>query len=122
MQTSRASAVKAFYYEAPFESELEIYEYLKRWGVFEVAGFHIPELIDFDRSQQVIEMSVVMPPYILDFVDALIERPIERDEDQITALAEIFEDDWPRVKIAIWQLEEHGVYLGDVHPRNICCR
>ena len=113
MQTTKATAIKAFYYSAPFLNELEVYRYLKRWNITEVTGFHIPELVGSDEGLRIIEMSVVMPPFILDFVEAQIDQPIERDDDAVSGLAELFESDWDRVKFAIWKLEEHGIYLTD---------
>lgn len=67
-------------------------------------------------------MSVVSTPFILDFVGATIDRPIDRDEDWLAATMERFGADWEIVKIAIMELEEHGVYLSDIHPGNIRCR
>ena len=87
-----------------------------------MAGFNIPSLIDSSESLRVIEMTTVVPPFILDFTEAMIDREFERSEDWLPTMIDLFEDDWDKVKIAIWRLEEHGVFLGDIHPRNICCR
>ncbi|MBS0206755.1 MAG: hypothetical protein JSS49_28095 [Planctomycetes bacterium] len=68
-------------------------------------------------------MSVVMPPFIVDFASALIEREIERDEEWMAKMVDDFEDDWPLVRHALWRLEdEHGIYSADIHPRNFKCR
>lgn len=122
VQSSRRTAIKAFYHEEPYQYELEVYEYLRRWNIRNAAEFSIPMLVDSSESLRIIEMTTVTPPYILDFTEAMIDREFERSDEWLEQMEEIFEDDWKRVRIAIWQLEEHGVYLGDVHPRNICCR
>jgi hypothetical protein len=93
-----------------------------KWEITDVHGFHIPQLISSDPGLSLIEMTVVSPPFILDFVSARIEFPIEYDEEWIAQRMEEFESDWPLVKRVIWGLEEHGIYLGDVHPGNIRCR
>jgi len=122
LATSAGTAVKAFNFPQLFCRELEIYEYLKRWDITEVHGFHIPKLVASNSDLSVIEMTVVSPPFVLDFVSARIEVPIEYDEEWIARRMEEFEDDWPLVKQVIWGFEQHGIYLSDVHPRNIMVR
>ena len=77
--TNQLTAIKAFHFDKLYRQELEIYLYLKEWNISEVAGFSIPRLIGHDPTLAVIEMTVVTPPYVLDFVTARIEVPIEYD-------------------------------------------
>ena len=121
-QTNRRTAVKAFYYDVHYRQELEIYKYLDLWDIREAANFHIPELVSNHDQLRIIEMSVVSTPFILDFVGATIDRPFDRDEDWLATTIERFGADWDIVKLAIMELEEHGVYLSDIHPGNIRCR
>ncbi len=121
-QTSKMTAIKVFGYTELYERELEIYQYMNKWNIRQVDAFHIPRLIAFDKALAIIEMSVVTPPFIVDFASAAIERPIERGDEWHAKMADDFEDDWPLVRHAIWRLEdEHGIYIADVHPRNFKC-
>ncbi len=123
LQTSKMTAIKVFEYSELYDRELEVYKYMNKWGIRQVDAFHIPRLIAFDKSLAVIEMSVVTPPFIVDFASALIEREINRDEEWHAKMAEDFEDDWPLVRHALWRLQdEHGISIADVHPRNFKCR
>lgn len=122
-QTNKMTAIKVFGYTELYHRELEVYQYMNKWGITQVDAFHIPRLIAFDKSLAIIEMSVVMPPFIVDFASAVIECEIERDEEWYAKMAEDFEDDWSLVRHALWRLEdEHGIYIADVHPRNFKCR
>ena len=121
LQTNKATAVKAFYYEAHYRHELEIYEYLERWEIRTAAGFHIPELVAHHDQLKVIEITVVSPPFVVDFVGARIDEPFEREDEWLESTMELFESEWDRVKIAIMVLEDHGIYLSDIHPGNIRC-
>lgn len=122
-QTNRMTAIKVFGYTELYDRELEIYQYMNKWGIRQVDAFHIPRLLAFNKSLAIIEMSVVTPPFIVDFASAAIERPIERGDEWHAKMADDFEDDWPLVRHAIWRLEdEHGIYIADVHPRNFKCR
>jgi hypothetical protein len=66
LSTNQGTAIKAFRYPELFRQKLEIYEYLKKWGITKVHDFHIPELISSDPGLSVIEMTVVSPPFVLD--------------------------------------------------------
>jgi hypothetical protein len=122
LATNQGTAIKAFHFPELYRRELEIYEYLLKWDITEVHGFHIPKLLGHDADLAIIEMTVVSPPFVLDFVSARIEIPVEYDEEWIARRMDEFEEDWSTVKRVIWGFEQHGIYLSDVHPRNIKCR
>src|SRR4051812_17251457 len=65
--TGRKTAVKVFERSIPFERELAVYERLTECGVNEVCGSSVPHMEGFDRALQVVEMTVVRPPFLLDF-------------------------------------------------------
>lgn len=65
--TSRHTAVKALYFQKNFDHELECYLRLKQANVRSIGLFDIPILEDFDKKLMVLEMSIVQPPYLLDF-------------------------------------------------------
>lgn len=122
LATNRSTAIKAFRYPQLYRYELEIYEYLQQHEITKIHDFHIPELVSSDPGLCVIEMTIVSPPFILDFVSARIEGDFEYDDEWIAQRQDEFEDDWPTVRMAILALEQQGVQLVDVHPGNIRCR
>lgn len=120
--TNRQRAIKAFRFPELYLRELEIYHYLRQWEITEVNSFHIPVYVASDDELAVIEMTIVSPPRVLDFVAARIEMPVEYTDEWIAEKEEVFGDDWPQVKRVIWGFEQQGIYLSDVTPNNICCR
>jgi hypothetical protein len=68
-------------------------------------------------------MSVVKPPYVLDFASAYLDaRPDFSPEvlaDRAAENAELFGQRWPEVELIIAAFERYGIYLVDVHPGNI---
>ena len=72
--TTRFTALKAFYKERNFELELECYHRLHAAELQKVGGFWVPQLIGHDAHLLVIEMSIVKPPYVLDFGKVYLDR------------------------------------------------
>ena len=73
--TERASAIKVFDRQRNYLNEIEIYLILESHEVSEIKGFTIPKLIDFDDELWIIELSIVSPPYLLDFGKASVGFP-----------------------------------------------
>ena len=47
-------------------------------------GFEFPQIVDYDEELHILELSIVSPPYILDFVEVgLGKRPPNFDLDRI---------------------------------------
>src|SRR5262245_14412558 len=61
------TAVKAHRSIEPYRRERDAYERLKIAGVSEILGFHVPQFIGSDDELRVIEMSIVVRPFVLDF-------------------------------------------------------
>ena len=120
--TNKSTAVKSFRYPQLFQYELEIYDYLTEHRITSVDEFHIPELVSSDPGLCVIEMTIVSPPFVLDFVSARIETEVEYDEEWIAQRMEEFESDWPTVRRVMLGMRQHGIHLVDVHPGNVRCR
>lgn len=78
--TANDTAIKVFDREQNFNSELGCYQILQENNVFEIDGFTIPHLIGSDKELLVVEMSIVSPPFILDFGKAYINRRPDFDE------------------------------------------
>jgi len=65
--SSRRTAVKALYHQKNFDNELECYLRLKAASVRRIGMFDVPFLEDFDNERRILEISIVQPPYLLDF-------------------------------------------------------
>lgn len=121
--TSRRTALKINRQAARYHRELFAYRALK--GVQRVAGHRVPKLIDSDDTLLAIEMTVVEPPFVLDFASAYPvaeapEFPPEVMQDWLAEKQEQFGEDWPRAAGVIAALEsEYGLRLTDIHPGNI---
>ena len=80
----------------------------------------------FDEALQIIEMSLVKPPFIVDFGGAYLDAPPPHASDpEIRSLwmkerQEKFGEDTMAVNAILAELESSfGVYLTDVHAGNI---
>jgi len=117
------SAVKALNSIEFYERERAVYERLRDHSVTEVLGFHVPQFIRADDGLQVIEMSIVTRPFVLDFAGAHLEvRPDFSDETWAEWEAEKQEQfgaRWRTVQEVMDAFEEMGIYLVDVSPSNI---
>jgi hypothetical protein len=74
-RSSRHTAVKALFHTKNFEHELECYQRLKSAGVQHIGLFDVPFLEDFDTRLMVLEISIVRPPYLLDFGKVYLDHP-----------------------------------------------
>jgi len=125
-QSSRRTAVKAVYQQKNFVHELECYRRLKAAEVRRVGMFDVPFLEDFDEQIRIIEISIVQPPYLLDFGKVYLDRaPTHLYDEQMMANAELewqerFGNRWSKVRHAMRMLEKHGIYYYDPRPGNVC--
>lgn len=127
-RTNRPSAVKALESEPKYKNELECYRRLKRAAVKSLAGFDVPVLEGWDDGLMVVEMSIVTPPYLLDFGKVWIDQPPPYYFDrQRVANAqadgrELFGKNWQDVEVVLYQLrKKFGIYYADPRPGNINC-
>lgn len=116
-------AVKLFRSTKPYERERDCYLRLAESQTESVRGFAIPAHLHHDDAWLAIEMTIVRPPYLLDFAGALLDEPFDFHEETWEAWEldrmEKFEDRWPEVRKVMSELEWLGIYLSDVHPGNI---
>jgi hypothetical protein len=116
-------AVKFHDREIAYNRELDVFQRLRDLQVEEVRGHMVPQLIDFDDDLLAIEMTIVSPPFCLDFGGAYLDRPpdyspeVWRDWEEMKS--EAFEENWPAVKSILATFESFGVYIADVNPGNI---
>jgi hypothetical protein len=117
------SAVKIHDRERHYRRERDVYARLAEEEVAIVSGCRVPRMLRFDDELYAIQMSVVSPPYLLDFAGAYIDQQPDFSEDVIaewlSEKAEQFGEHWPKVQAILRQLERSGIYLADVNPGNI---
>lgn len=121
------SALKIHFRAESFRREWEIHQRLSEFDVFEVAGFAVPRLERVDAALFAIEMSIVRPPYVLDFAGAVLdEEPPEFPEDTLRLWEqekrEQFGERWPTVLHVIAGFARFGIHLLDITPGNIAFR
>ncbi len=124
--TDAGTAIKVLKHRELYRNELAVYLHLQKKELSILSGFRIPRLVDHDPENWIIEMTVVSPPYVVDFAGARLKQP-ERFDDEIMeewnrSKREEFGEDWQRVKRLIYAFETRGVFLMDVHPKNVVCR
>lgn len=102
LATAERHAVKFFHDELLFHRELRAYQILRRRDIQTLNGFQIPKLIRSDESFRAIEMTIVQPPFLLDFASAYTLQEYahfgfsqEVLDEREAHWAEIFEDKWP---------------------------
>lgn len=70
LATNRGTALKVLNNQQLYRQELAICQHLKTKSVRRINGFQVPQLVDFDDSLSIIEMTIVSPPFVLDFASA----------------------------------------------------
>jgi hypothetical protein len=121
--TVSKSAIKAFRHRELYENELKVYLRLRDHAVKAAHEFAVPRLISWNDEFLVIEMTIVSPPFILDFAGAYLDKRPPFDDEQLQEWEEQkmeqFEDRWPIVRSALSFFKGHGIYLNDVKPGNV---
>jgi hypothetical protein len=117
------SAIKSHRATEFYLRERAVYERLSGAGVSDILGFHVPQFIRADDDLQVIEMTIVTRPFVLDFAGAYVGAPPEFSEDiwaeWEAEKREQFGPRWTAVRAVMNAFEGLGIYLVDVSPNNI---
>jgi hypothetical protein len=121
--TGYVTAVKGYERERFYLKERNVYLRLKEFSVTHIRDAEVPQLIGFDNDLWVIEMTIVMRPFVLDFAGAYLDFPPDYSE-QVWAeweadKVEQFGSRWPEVRAILNELESYGVFMADVHPGNV---
>jgi hypothetical protein len=116
-------AIKAHRFTELYLREKAVYQRLARMAVITVLGFNVPQLLAADDGLQVLEMTIVKRPFVLDFAGAYLdvrpEFPADVWADWETEKREQFEGRWPQVEKVLAAFEEMGIHLLDASPSNI---
>ena len=120
------TAIKVHHDAEPYAREKSVYERLREAGISQLLGFHVPQLIRVDDELQVVEMTIVTRPFVLDFAGAYLDFPPEFPEeiwaDWEAEKREQFEARWPTVQAVLGALENLDIHMVDVSPSNIAFR
>ena len=96
---------------------------LQDLGIVDIQGFAVPSLIDFDATKQIVEMTVVFAPCILDFAKSYVDYPPEFSDEVLSdwqrEAADLFDSDWDRIYSLIDELQTYGIFYFDAKPGNI---
>src|SRR4051812_47572002 len=71
------TVLKVHYSKEPFTREWDIYLRLADAQVTNIDEFDVPQLLTADRDLLAIEMTMVKPPFVLDFAGAYLDFPPE---------------------------------------------
>ena len=116
-------AVKFHNRQVAYNRELSVFLRLRDLGINNVQGHCIPDLIGYDDELLAIEMTIVSPPFCLDFGGAYLDQPPDYSPevwaDWEAQKSEDFEDNWPAVKTILSEFKTYGIYIADVNPGNI---
>lgn len=85
--TKQRSAVKAHRKQESFEKELRVYQILADHPKPDFGGFSVPRMLEYHLELWVIEMELVVPPFVVDFTGATIGR-------QSSAFMDMSEEDY----------------------------
>jgi hypothetical protein len=117
------AVLKAHFGREAYRRELSIYERLAELGVTHIRGFEVPCLLGSDDESWVLKITVVMPPYVLDFAGAYLDFPPKFSdeiwEEWIRKNEEQFGADWPMAQVILGDLEDVGIHMLDPSPSNI---
>jgi hypothetical protein len=110
-----------------YEQEKLVYQRLRERSLHRILGFHLPTLIRFDDALLGIEMTIVKPPFVLDFAGATLDAVPEFSEEILAdwraSKEEQFSENWSRVSLVLDELARHGIHcLSEQYPNSVGLR
>ena len=116
-------AIKFHQRKIAYDRELGVFLRLRDLQIQEVHGHMVPQLFDYDDDLLAIEMTIVSPPFCLDFGGAYLDRPPDYSPevwaDWERDKSEAFEKNWPAVTRILSTFRSQGIFIADVNPGNI---
>jgi len=117
------SAVKVHERGPDYVRERDVYLRLSELGITKLRSCHVPELIGCEDELWVIEMTVVVRPFVLDFAGAYLDWAPDFSEEVMADWQaekhEQFGPRWAEVQAVLRALEGLGIFMVDVNPGNI---
>ena len=114
---SQRVAVKFHERDEAYVRERNVYLRLQELEIHEVHGHEVPQLVDFDDRLLAIEMTIVSPPFVLDFGGAYLDRPPDYTPevwaDWRAQKSDAFEDHWPAAERIIEEFKIYGIFIAD---------
>jgi hypothetical protein len=123
--TNHNTAIKLFIEEESFSRELVAYERLAVLSIVKVAGHAVPKFLRAQPNLRAIEMSVVAPPFLLDFASAYFTADVPDFSEEVweewrQQKQEEFGDRWPDVQFVLSEFQRlTGLVILDTNPGNI---
>ena len=116
------SAIKVYHRAESFNTELHAYEILRDVGITSIMGLTVPEVIAANADLWVLEMTVVKPPFLLDFAGVRFTEPDFQD-DALQGWYERIDDFFGPNAWFVYNvynaLAMHEVFYMDFKPGNI---
>lgn len=122
-ESAQNTAVKVHARYQGYRQERDVYLRLKEKNIFKACGLNIPRITNWSDELLVLEISIVQPPFLLDFggayLDYLPEHASASDEWRQEKI-EQFGEKWEAVQAVLRELAFiAGVFIADVNPGNI---
>ncbi|MEQ1827880.1 MAG: hypothetical protein ABL921_18110 [Pirellula sp.] len=122
-ESDHQTAVKALERRDSYFRARDAYLRLQDRAIVDIQGFAAPWLIGFDDTKQIVEMTVVFPPCILDFGKAYVDFPPDFSDEVLrdwrVQAADLFEADWDKAERLLEELRSYGIFYFDAKPGNI---
>jgi hypothetical protein len=122
-KSSRNTAIKALSLQTNYIKERTCYQRLAQAEIKNLCGFSIPQLVGFSDTLQIVEMTIVSAPFVLDFAKCYIDTPPDFDSEKWRDWheqgSELFETKWPQVRSVLSALKQFGIHYLDAKPGNI---
>ena|SRR6266545_3071247 len=118
------SVVKVHHRKEGYDTELEVYQRLRRLGLTRLHGLEIPKLRDYRDDLKVIRLDFVNKPFLVDFAGVLFQPPetlfsAETIEQWHAEIQERFGRNAHIAYAVYHSLAQHGMYYVDMRPSNV---
>jgi hypothetical protein len=123
-QTSKSTAIKVHGSKVGYFKELRAYQRLLAHDIDAVAGFSVPRLLNYSDELAIIELTIVQPPCVIDFVSTYVDQPPDFTDEVWEQWKrnkkEEFGDKWDEAAKVFYALRKScSIYYMDLSPRNV---
>ncbi len=123
-ETTRGTALKVHREDGGYRRERDAYLRLHDLDIQEIHGLTVPSLLNHDDACRILEITLVNPPYLLDFGSAWLDSPPDFPDEHISQWHEEIRDRFgshfaDAMAIVNALAQKAGIHLLDVNPDNI---